>query len=153
MLLVASNERPRLACSLSSIALILSLAACAQTVSGPSSVQDSPSFATGAWKLQSLARPDSTEATVSDPSRFTLAFVDGGNRLSLRADCNTGSGTYAASGGTLTVGPFAMTRAFCASTAPFDDEFLRVLGGESRVFATTTSLALSSSRGTLRFSR
>jgi heat shock protein HslJ len=135
------------------ITLILSIAACAQTVSGPSNIQDPSAIVAGAWKLQSLARPDSTEVTVGDPNRFTLEFVDGGSRLALRADCNSGSGTYTANGRVLTVGPLAMTRAFCGSTAPFDDEYVRVLGGESLFTATASSFELSSSRGTLRFRR
>jgi heat shock protein HslJ len=135
------------------IALTLSIAACAQTVSSPSMIQDPLAIVTGGWKLQSLARPDSTVVTVNDPNRFTVEFVDVGSRLALRADCNTGSGTYTASARTLTVGPLAMTRAFCASSAPFDDEYVRVLGGESLFAATASSLELSSSRGTLRFGR
>jgi heat shock protein HslJ len=136
----------------SSLALILSVAACVQNVSGPSNIQDASALVAGAWRLQSLARPDSTVITVSDPSRFTLEFLESGSRLALRADCNTGNGTYSESGRTLTVGPLAMTRAFC-STAPFDDEYVRVLGGESLFTATAGSLELSSSRGILRFGR
>jgi heat shock protein HslJ len=107
---------------------------------------------TGSWKLQSLTRPDSTVVNISEPVRFTLEFLEGG-RLSLRADCNRGTGGYATNGNTLTVGPVAITKAYCAATAPLDDEYVRLLGGENVVVADATTLVLSSSQGTLRFGR
>jgi heat shock protein HslJ len=148
----------RLVFGLSALAAALSIAACAETVAGPSTVS-TPSAAApaaivaGAWKLQSLTRSDSTTVTVSDPNRFTLEFLDGGTRLAVRADCNRGAGSYTTSTSTLSVGPLAVTKAYCVETAPLDDEYLRVLGGDSVMTMGATSLELSSSRGTLKFGK
>lgn len=63
---------------------------------------------------------------VADPARFTLHFEAEG-RVTLRLDCNRGSGTWQAtptadSSGSLVFGPIAATRALCA--APHLDERL-----------------------------
>ena len=143
--------------SLSALAAALSIAACAESVAGPSTVS-TPSAAApaaivaGAWKLQSLTRSDSTVVDVKEPDRFTLEFPDGGTRVTMRVDCNRAAGPYKTSGSTLTVGPaLAMTRAFCAETAALGDEYVRVLSGDSSVTASAASLELSSARGTLKF--
>jgi hypothetical protein len=48
-----------------------------------------------------------------DPDKYTLSFVAGG-QVSIRADCNHGTGSWAsASPGQLTFGPVAATRALC----------------------------------------
>jgi heat shock protein HslJ len=151
------KQRARLVCSLSALAAAISMAACAETVSGPSTVSPASPAApaaivAGAWKLQSLTRSDSTVVNVKEPDRFTLEFLDGGSRVALRVDCNRAAGPYTTSGSTLTVGPaLAMTRAFCAETAALGDEYVRVLSGDSSVTASAASLELSSARGTLKF--
>jgi heat shock protein HslJ len=136
--------------------LVLLTAACAQSNLAPSSAGNpaaatSAATAGGPWQLQSLTRSDSSTVTVSEPDRFTLQFVDA-DRLAIRADCNRASGGYTLSGSTLAVGVLASTKAYCSS-APFDDEFLQLLGGETVPSVTATTLVLSSSRGTLRFGR
>jgi heat shock protein HslJ len=145
--------------ALSALAAALSIAACAETVAGPSTVS-TPSAATpaalvaGVWKLQSLTRSDSTVVEVKEPDRFTLEFLDGSTRVALRVDCNRAAGGYKTSGNTLTVGPaLAMTKAFCAETADLGDEYVRVLSGDSTVTTSATSLELSSPRGTLKFGK
>ena len=59
------------------------------------------------------------------PERYTLEFQPGG-MVSVRADCNRGSGTYLLNGSALTFGPLAMTRAACPPGSE-DTEFLREL--------------------------
>src|SRR6185295_16051695 len=149
----------RLMFGLSALTAALSMAACAESVAGPTTVS-APSAAApapivaGAWKLQSLTRSDSTVVEVKEPDRFTLEFLDGGTRVALRVDCNRAAGPYTTSGSTLTVGPaLAITKAYCGETAPFDDEYVRVLSGDSAVTISATSLELSSSRGTLKFGK
>jgi len=107
--------------------------------------------AAGPWQLQSLTRSDSSTVVVAEPERFTLEFVSG-ERLAIRADCNRASGAYGLSGATLSVGPLASTKAYCSS-APFDDEYLSLLGGDNAASVTATTLVLSSPRGALRFGR
>jgi heat shock protein HslJ len=82
---------------------------------------------------------------------YALTFSDG--RLSTRVDCNTCSGTFGLSGQTLTAGPaLACTRAACPTMA-FENEYTRVLAGDSAVALSAGTLVLSSSRGTLRYTR
>ena len=119
----------------------------------PNSADISAALGTGGvWKLQSLTRPDATTVTVSEPDRFTLELDNTGRtgRTVVRADCNRGAGPFTLNGNALSVGLMAVTRAYCSS-APFDDEYLKVLSGDSVLTLSGTSLQLSSSRGTLRF--
>jgi heat shock protein HslJ len=72
-------------------------------------------------------------------------------RLSTRADCNVCSGEFALSGQTLTAGPaLACTRAACPTMA-FENDYTRLLGGNSMIALSGDTLALSSERGVLRF--
>ena len=103
------------------------------------------------WKLQSLVRAGSSEATIIDPSVFTLSLAED-KVLRVQADCNRATGGYATNGSTITVGPLASTKAYCAS-APIDTDYLSLLSGESTVSISGSTLQLSSSRGTLRFTR
>ena len=136
--------------------IALSVAACTGSALAPTSTDSSTtasaaSIAAGPWQLQALTRSDSSTVVVAEPERFTLEFVSG-ERLSIKADCNRASGGYGLSGATLTVGPLASTKAYCSS-APFDDEYLGLLGGENAASVTATTLVLSSPRGALRFGR
>ena len=155
----------RVVIAVSALAAALSMAACAETATGPSSVStpsmpSGPSatapaaIAAGVWKLQSLTRSDSTVVDVKEPDRFTLEFLDGGTRIALRVDCTRGAGPYTTSGRTLTIGPaIAMTRAYCAATAQLGDEYVQLLSGDSTVTISATSLELASPRGTLKFGK
>jgi len=134
----------------------LQSAGCAQSSIAPSSNGASASGATaamtgGTWQLQRVAQTGADPVTVAQPDHFTLQFVDA-SRLSIRADCNQAAGGYTLNGSTLSVGNLATTLAACAS-APFDSEYLQVLGGESTATVTDASLVLSSPRGTLQFAR
>ena len=136
----------------------MSLTACqGNSPSAPSPSSTTPpagalSIETNAvWKLQSLVRADSSEATIADPGLFTMSLADD-KSLHARSDCNQASGRYATSGNTISIGPLASTRAYCAS-APIDTDYLALLGGESTVSISGSTLQLSSTRGTLTFTR
>jgi len=135
----------------------LSVVACANNPLAPSVVSGSQAttiaaeVVPGVLKLQSLTRADATTVTISDPQQFTLEFLDN-NRVAVKADCNRASGSFTVNGATLTIGPMAVTKAYCGS-ASLDGEFLSLLGGETVATVSTTSLVLSSARGALRFSR
>lgn len=135
----------------------LSLVACANNPLAPSMVSSSEAttiaaeVVPGVLKLQSLTRADATTVTISDPQQFTLEFLDN-NRVAVKADCNRASGSFTVNGATLTIGPMAVTKAYCGS-ASLDGEFLSLLGGETVATVSTTSLVLASARGALRFSR
>ena len=72
--------------------------------------------------------------------------------VSVRSDCNRASGRYTTSESTISIGPLASTRAYCAS-APIDTDYLLLLSGESTVSISGSILQLSSSRGILEFTR
>lgn len=143
----------------SALMLALLTSACAGNVAAPSgtvATSGASSAATaalvgGVWKLQSITHADSTTVTVRQPDLFTLELTD--TRIALRVDCNRATGPYTTNGTTLTVGRLAMTRAYCADTADVGDEYLRGLDGDTVVSATSTSLVLSSARGTLQFGK
>ena len=156
--MLISKNYVRLILGISVLAFALSNAACAENATAPSATPAGPPAAaaamlTGPWKLQSLTRADSTTVTVDRPDLFTLEFLEGDTRLALRVDCNRATGAHTTSGTTLTMGPFALTKAYCAATAAFGDEYVRLLDGESVITAAATSLVLSSPRGTLRFGK
>lgn len=132
------------------VSIGLTVAACDEKLIAPS-VSPIDLVTTSPWKLQSMERPGAGLARAPDPERFTLQFDEQG-RVFVLTDCNRCSGSYSIGAGTVTVGAMACTRAFCA-TAPFDTDYVGVLGGVSAVGVTAATLDLSSSRGTLRFAR
>ena len=77
------------------------------------------------WQLQRLSLPDGTGFVPTDPSRYTVQFLDGA-RVAVRADCNTGSGPYTVEGAKLSVGNVAVTLMACPPGS-HDGEFLRAL--------------------------
>ncbi len=103
------------------------------------------------WYLRSIVSADGALFTIVDPNLFTL-MLTGDGKVTARADCNRASGGYSISGHTLSIGPIASTRAYCA-TAPVDQRFLMLLGGDNVVTASDATLELSSPRGTLKFTR
>lgn len=71
------------------------------------------------WRLVEMRSMDDTQGTrrPADPERYTIHFNADGT-LAARLDCNRGSGTWKneianATGGTLTFGPMAVTKALC----------------------------------------
>jgi|KBSMisStaDraftv2_1062788.scaffolds.fasta_scaffold758794_1 heat shock protein HslJ len=148
--------RPACAVALN-LAAILSLAACASSPLAPSSATDTTTTTitaatvSGVLKLQSLTRADSTTVSVAEPDRFTVQFLDD-NRIAVRADCNRGAGSFSANGNAVTVGPMAVTKAYCGSDS-IDNEFLSLLEGTNVATVSSTSVVLTSARGSLQFSR
>jgi heat shock protein HslJ len=91
------------------------------------------------------------EQTKPAGATYTATFADG--RLSTRVDCNQCAGSFALSGQTLTAGPaLACTRAACPTMA-FENTYTSILGGDSTVALSGSTLVLSSPRGVLRFVR
>jgi heat shock protein HslJ len=105
----------------------------------------------GTWTLVALQAPGQPEVTPPAGATFGMQVMDG--RVAVTADCNRCVGAAVVGTTTLTLGPaMACTRAFCAS-APFDDVFLRILGGESTASIEGNTLILRSDRGAHRFRR
>ena len=136
------------------LAAVASLAVgCSESSSAPSS----PSSAVtadqlaGTWTLVSMQLTGQGVQAAPAGATYSLTFTEG--RLSTRVDCNTCNGAFALSGQTLMAGPaLACTRAACPTMA-FENEYTRLLAGDSSVTLSASTLILSSSRGTLRYMR
>lgn len=76
------------------------------------------------WRWRSLTGTESLE--VPYPGRYTLELADSG-RYGIRADCNTGSGTYQIEGSRISLSPGPLTRAAC-EPGSFGDRFVALLG-------------------------
>jgi heat shock protein HslJ len=107
----------------------------------------------GTWRLAALRASGQAELPVARPELFTAEFGADG-RVSLRVDCNRCAGGYTAGRTSLSVGPMACTRAFCAATAPLDSTYESLVSqAQTWIAVDDQHLELSSDAGSLRFSR
>jgi heat shock protein HslJ len=83
----------------------------------------SAEFVNATWRW--IARTGSEPVSVPSPDRYTIAFAPNGT-YAIRADCNTGRGTFAVDGATVTISPPGLTRAYCGD-ASLDRTFLAAL--------------------------
>ena len=97
----------------------------ATTPSPPATTPPASSSLLGTWLWQRTELSDDSIITVADPSKYILGLLPDG-RLTLRADCNQGSGAYTVSGARLTLQPGPMTLAACPAGSQ-DTVFLRDL--------------------------
>jgi heat shock protein HslJ len=149
--------------SFAGLVLVATLAAaCSESNSSPTSPTSLGTGSTaststsgqlaGTWTLVSIQQTGQAAQATPGGATYTLTFAADG-RLSTRVDCNTCGGTFAVSEQTLTAGPaLACTRAACPTMA-FENTYTGMLSGDSTVALSGNTLALSSSRGTLRFTR
>jgi len=93
---------------------------------GPTSASAAGTLTQGVWLWQRTGYSDGNTIVCSDPSKYTLAFLDTG-LYSVQADCNQGSGAYIVDGSRLTLQPGPMTRAACPPGSQ-DTVFLQDLG-------------------------
>ena len=96
--------------------------ACAWLLAAPVSevgAQAPPANLAGtSWQLVRIQSMDDKVATPDSRSKYTIAFGTDG-RVSMRVDCNRGSGTWkSAEPGQLVFGPLAMTRAMRRAPDP-----------------------------------
>ena len=123
------------------------------TLTSPSPADGSADLAalSGSWNLVSIQPAGELEQAKPSGASYTLTLIDG--RLSIRADCNSCGGTYTRNGQSLVAGPLlACTRAAC-TTMTFENDYTRLLGGESTISVSGGALELTSPRGVLRFVR
>jgi heat shock protein HslJ len=118
--------------SLCLLSISLALGACSSMPStapanspstAPATAVATPTLAGTSWRLASFqANDDGSQALrPGSPDGFTLSFGQDG-RLAVKLDCNRGNGPWQAvatdaTGGTLTLGPVATTRAMCPRDA------------------------------------
>jgi heat shock protein HslJ len=103
------------------------------------------------WRLQTLQHAGAALVTVPTPDQYTL-MLDTSGQAGVRADCNSCGGRYTLDGSTLTLTPLACTLIACPPGS-LDSDYLALLAGETQTSMDGAQLVLSSSRGTLRFSR
>jgi heat shock protein HslJ len=84
-----------------------------------------------------------------DSDRYDLEFLAGG-AVNVRADCNTGRGSYVLDGSKLSLGPVALTKMMCAQDSK-DREFLRELASVTNQSVEGRNLVLEIPAGTMRF--
>jgi heat shock protein HslJ len=149
----------RLSCSFCSLVILVSMltAACSSTATSPSATSAAPSPAylaaqlEGTWTLAYIQPANAERQDRPSGAAYTLTFTDG--RLSTRVDCNQCAGTFSVTGTTLMAGPnLACTRAACA-TGAFETAYTAILNGASETVVTSSTLTLTSPRGTLQFVR
>jgi heat shock protein HslJ len=91
----------------------------------PSAPFTSGSITQGRWLWQRTQYSDGATLAASDPSKYTITLLDGG-RISIQADCNSGSSSYTLTDAQLTIHPGAMTLVACEPGSQ-DTVFLRDL--------------------------
>ena len=68
------------------------------------------------WQWQESQMSDDSTISVTFPAKYTMEFLPDGT-VTLLADCNTGGGTYAVDGSSLSLAVAARTRRTCAPTS------------------------------------
>jgi para-nitrobenzyl esterase len=109
------------ATSLATVALIL-----IASLSLKASAQTSPGNLAGtSWQLVQFQGSDGTTRKPDDKTKYTVAF-ETGNRVSVRFDCNRGTGTWSSEApGQLRFGNMAITQAACLSLGSLHDRIAR----------------------------
>ena len=77
------------------------------------------------WQWQRIQYPDGRSVPATKPDSYTIKFEAGG-RYFLQADCNRGGGAYEVAGGTMKMGPAALTRIACPQGSQ-DNAFVSAL--------------------------
>ena len=110
-----------------------------------------PTSVDGVWRIISIQPASQAVQTAPVGAQYQIGFEN--DRAFLRVDCNTCTGPFTLSGGTLTIGPMlACTRAAC-STAAYESAVVSLLSGAHQMSATLHNLTLTSSRGTVVLQR
>lgn len=79
------------------------------------------------WQwVELIVNQPASQSVVPDPENYTLTFFEDGT-LGIKADCNSGSGSYTVSGNQIEFGPMALTLAMCPPES-LVDQFMRLLG-------------------------
>ena len=126
--------------------MLFAFEACSGTPASPSSTA-----LTGTWRITTIQ--PAGQAVQAAPAGAAYELTFDGSRVSARVDCNTCSGAFMLAGSSLMIGPgLACTRAACA-TAAFESAVVGILGGSHEISATSSTLMLNSSRGTVTLAR
>jgi heat shock protein HslJ len=85
------------------------------------------------WQWIQTEYGDGSLLVAADPTRYTLTFHDDGT-VSAQLDCNSGSGTYAVDGASITFGPMASTLMACMGESQVDQFATDLSNVNSHVF-------------------
>ncbi len=110
----------------------------------------SPAQLEGTWRLQQMTTGAGVHNEDLTANRFNATFGTG--TVTVKADCNTCTGTTSLSGATLTVSALACSLAACAS-APIDTRYSAFFSGPLTVRINNRLLQLNSDRGELRLEK
>ncbi len=102
------------------------------------------------WQWVAMTTPVE-QITVADPTKYTMEFLDAGV-IGVTADCNTGSGSYEASGSQISINITATTLALCPPES-LSDQFIRNLNGAAIYFMQGENLFIDmfADSGTMEF--
>ena len=92
-----------------------------------------------------------SKTMVDDPSQYTVEFKPDGE-VQVKADCNSGNGTYTTEGSSISIEVLAMTRAMCPPES-LSDQFVQYLNEAAIYFFEGEELFLDlpADSGTMRF--
>lgn len=110
----------------------------------------SPAQLEGTWRLQQMTTSAGVHNEDLGANRFSATFST--SAVSLKADCNTCTGTTSLSGATLTVSGLACTLAACGS-APTDTRFSGFFQGPITVRINNRLLQLNAGNSELRLEK
>lgn len=128
------------------IAALIPLTAC-----GPDDAEDAemeygeaiPAPTGQVWALQAVSGDEPMK--IADPDRYTLEFMADGT-YQVRADCNSGSGTYSYEDGQLSIQPGPLTLAACGPDS-YSAKFLEGLGGMKSFVRSDDALVVNLASG------
>ncbi len=84
-----------------------------------------PALPAGVWQLVRIEYMSGKVVTIDKPENYTVQFL-GEGRLSIKADCNGGAGTYEAKGAALAIARLATTKMACPPGS-LDNQFVQGL--------------------------
>ena len=105
------------------------------------------------WQWLESAYGDDTRTTVLDPKQYTVQFNSDGT-VEAKADCNSGTGSYKASGPSLSIEIVAMTMAMCPPES-LSDKFVQELNNAASYMILedgTLAIAQKIDSGIMKFS-
>jgi heat shock protein HslJ len=123
------------------VALIALPALAAQGTPGPNE-----SIPPVVWQLTRIAPPSGTQLIPDDPSKYTLQFLPGG-RVNVRADCNSGQGSYVIDGVKIVISEVTMTLMACEPNS-IGDEFAANLAFVNSIAVIFDELIVTATDGT-----
>lgn len=116
----------------------------APTIKPLATVEVAPQGLVGVvWTLLRFEYMSGKVTAIDQPDRYTVEFLADG-RVQVKADCNTGSGTYRMSGDRLTIENIGVTKIACPAGSQ-GDKFVQSLGMAISYVLDGASLTISMS--------